>query len=247
MSAEQPIAIREKSGPVPGRWRWSQRWCEVFFAHWRLPVGQLQPLVPAGLELDTWGRDAWLSAVAFRLQNVRLRGLPPLGPFSNFLELNLRTYVRLGGGSAIYFLSIHAGSRLAVRLARWLTPLPYAHARIEYQRRGNAWRFDSYLAADRVRPLFRAEFQEPGRAAPAADGSLDQWLLERYTAYLSDRPGRLHRMVVLHAPWQAFLVDAEVCARGLAASQRLDLTGPPECCHFSPPLQALLWPTEVVR
>jgi uncharacterized protein len=245
MSAEQPVAVCESGSATRNRWRWSQRWREVFFAHWPMPADQLRSLLPARLDLDTWGGKAWVSAVAFRLQRVRLRGLPPLGPCSNFLELNLRTYVRQGSEAAIYFLSIHAGSRLAVRLARWLTPLPYAFARICYEKRGNARQFDCHLPAHPALPLFRAEFREPGEPAPV-DNALDEWLLERYCAYMTDRRGRLHRLVVRHTPWQAFIVGAEVNAERLGAAQRLDLTSPPERCHFSPAMRALLWPTEVV-
>jgi uncharacterized protein len=245
VAAEQPVAVREAGGEAAKGWRWSQCWHNVFFAHWQMQPDQLRPLLPCGLELDTWGEMAWLSAVAFRLQ-VRHRGLPPLGPCSNFLELNLRTYVRRGGEAAIYFLSIHAGSRLAARLARWLTTLPYGFAHIAYEQRGNAWRFDSHLAADPGGPLFRAEFQEPGDGAAAPGDSLDEWLLERYCAYMSDGRGRLHRMVVMHPPWQAAVVGADVSGSGLGAARGLDLKRPPIRCHFALNVEALLWRTEVV-
>src|SRR5439155_4256722 len=127
----------------PQSWRWSQHWRDLIFAHWRVPASTLLPHLTLGLELDTWEGAAWVSAVAFRLEGVRLRGLPPMGPCSNFLELNLRTYVQRRGEPAIYFLRIHAGSRLAVAFARWLTPLPYAFARITYDRSGETHHFHS--------------------------------------------------------------------------------------------------------
>lgn len=65
-----------------------------------------------------------MTIVAFRLARVRRRWLPPLGWLSNFAELNLRTYVLYHGEPAIYFLSIHAGKRIAVQMARRVTPLP---------------------------------------------------------------------------------------------------------------------------
>src|SRR5262249_3186317 len=113
-----PHTDRLPAAPAPpagGRrpWRWSQHWHDLLFAHWQVPAARLRRHLPAGLDLDTWEGTAWVSVVAFRL-GVRLRGLPPLGPGSNFLELNLRTYARLGGEPGVFFLSIHAGSRVAV-------------------------------------------------------------------------------------------------------------------------------------
>jgi uncharacterized protein YqjF (DUF2071 family) len=245
MAAEQPVAVREAGANAVKRWRWSQSWRNVFFAHWPMQPERLRPLLPRGLEPDTWGERAWVSVVAFHLQ-VRHRGLPPLGPCFSFLELNLRTYVRRDGEAAIYFLSIHAGSRLAVRLARWLTPLPYALACITYERCRSAWRFDCRLAAVPAGPLFRAEFQHSGYDASALGDPLDEWLLERYCAYMSDRHGRLHRMVVTHPPWQAAVVGAEVTASRLGALRGLDLQRSPERCHFARSVEALLWRTEVV-
>jgi uncharacterized protein YqjF (DUF2071 family) len=207
----------------------------------------MRPLVPAALEIDTWQGNAWLSAVAFRLQNVRRRGLPSLGRCSNFLELNLRTYVRRRDDAAIYFLSIHAGSRLAVRLARWFTPLPYVFARISYEKRGTAWLFDSHLPADAAKPLLRAEFEEPNMDDDASKGPLDAWLVERYSAYTTDPCGRLHRLVVSHAPWQIFAVQADVNAKELGTGLGLDLLRPLERCQFCPAMSSLVWPSELVE
>src|SRR5437016_4587670 len=122
----------------PGPWRWSQNWRDLFFAHWQVPTCALRPHLPNCLRIDTWQGTAWVSIVAFRL-DVRHRWLPALGLCSNFLELNLRTYVRWRGMPGIYFLSIHADSHIAVALARLLTPLPYARACLSYRHLNQSW------------------------------------------------------------------------------------------------------------
>ena len=125
----------------PRGWLWAQNWHDLFFAQWRVRATALQTHLPADLEAESWDGAAWISVVAFRL-DVRRRWLPALGPALRFVELNLRTYVRHGDQSGIYFLSIHAGSRLGVALARWLTPMPYGFASIWYKRYGKSWRFE---------------------------------------------------------------------------------------------------------
>jgi uncharacterized protein YqjF (DUF2071 family) len=221
-------------------WLWAQNWYDLFFAHWRVPAATLQGHLPADLEVETWEGTAWVSVVAFRL-DVRRRWLPSLGAGMRFVELNLRTYVRHGGDRGIYFLSIHAGTRLAVALARWLTPLPYAFAPIGYERNGAGWRFEcGWPGADR--PLFQADFTPLGPVTAAADSALDAWLLERYRAFTTDRNGRLWGMLARHEPWSIRRVTADVSANNLGMPWGLGLRGPPDVLHFAPSMEARLWP-----
>jgi uncharacterized protein YqjF (DUF2071 family) len=249
--AQETIAspvVRASRDNQPGPWRWSQHWRDLLFTHWRVSKTKLLPHLPAGLEIDTWEDTAWVSAVAFRLEGVRFRGIPYLGPCPSFLELNLRTYVRRRGESAIYFLSIHASARSVVELARWITPLPYAYARITYDRGGEPHHFNSFCRSGRgERPLFQAEFRSVSGCAGAAADPLDTWLLERYRAYVAGKRGRLYRMVVQHAPWRVRKATLKVSAEGLGDGLGLDLGRGPDRWHVSTGVDALVWPFEAVR
>jgi uncharacterized protein YqjF (DUF2071 family) len=224
--------------PEPPSWRWSQQWRDLFFAHWQVREDALRSLLPAGVEPDTWNGSAWVTAVAFRLERVRLRRFPALASLGSFHELNLRTYVRCGGESAIYFFSIHASSRLAVALARWLTPLPYAYVRIDCDRSEHNWHFQT--------PLFRADIELTSEPHHVKDNSLDAWLLERYLALTGGVRGRLYRMAAQHPRWQVQSVRPRVTAAALGEPWQLDLGGPPDLCHFAPGVDALVGPFEVV-
>ena len=106
------------------------RWLDLLFAHWPVPLDVLRPLIPAGLELDTFDGQAWLGVVPFRMEDVGPRFLPaPPGPGA-FPELNVRTYVTRRGRGGVWFLSLDAASRLAVEGARAAFHLPYVHARM---------------------------------------------------------------------------------------------------------------------
>jgi uncharacterized protein YqjF (DUF2071 family) len=237
--APQPLTPRAAPAPPRGPWRWFQSWRDVFFAHWAVPAEALAAHLPAGVDADLWDGSAWVSAVAFHLETVRLRGLPAVGLGSNFLELNLRTYVRCRGEPGIAFLSLHANKRSAIALARWLTPLPYAFARIEYRRHGRAWRFTAAALCD-------AEFAPEGAMTALAADSLDGWLLERYRAFVPDRRGRLRRLAVDHPPWQVGRVSSGVRAGGLGVPWGLDLGRAPDLAHFAPGVPAWLWPFQPV-
>jgi uncharacterized protein YqjF (DUF2071 family) len=245
--ATQPTLVvpvrSETERAEPRTWRWSQDWRDVLFAHWQVPAGKLRPFLPTELEPDTWGGVAWVSAVAFRLERVRLSWFPGFGPVPDFVELNLRTYVRRRGESAIYFLSMHANSRIGVTLGRWFTPLPYAFAPIDYACSNTVCRFHARRRrAQDGALLFRADFAPRSAPQEVDVDSLDCWLLERYCAFLAGRRGKVLRMVARHPRWQAQAVNADVTARALGSPWNIDLARSPDLCHFSPGVHAQIGP-----
>src|ERR687895_1938965 len=81
--------------PLPeSEWVQAQTWDRLLFAHWRVPVSELEPHVPAQLPIDTFDGSAWVGITPFKLNGLRIRGLLPIPYVSSFLELNVRTYVR---------------------------------------------------------------------------------------------------------------------------------------------------------
>ena len=236
---ERRMAPAERLQPA-GPWQWAQTWRNLLFLHWRAPADRLQELVPAQLELDAWDGAAWVSAIAFRLKN-RLRGLPEMPLCSNFLELNLRTYVRYRGEPGVFFLTMHANSAVAVTAARWLTPLPYAFAPMTSQSPDGQWRWQCGPPA---RHLLNGRFRLHGQQILARADSLDEWLLERYRAFVADRRGRLFRMSVEHPPWQVSEVTCDIAAVQTEPSIGITLERSPDQSHYSPGLDALVWPFE---
>src|SRR5688500_5474109 len=109
-------------------WSVFMRWHELLFMHWPVPAAALRPLIPAGLELDTFDGSAWLGVVPFRMSGIRRRLLPPVPGTAAFPELNVRTYVTAGAKPGVWFFSLDAANRLAVRVARWTFHLPYYDA-----------------------------------------------------------------------------------------------------------------------
>lgn len=247
MSSANEILQRtaHRPWPPPQRpWRWSQGWKDLLFCHWAVPAESLRSHVPSCLEIDTKDGSAWVSAVAFHMTGVRPRRLPAMPPVSDFLELNLRSYVRWEDKPGVFFLSIHASKRLAVRVAKWFSPLPYSYARMRWNRQQQEHRF---VCAGELEPIFDARYTTTSQAFAADQGSLDEWLLERYCLYLSDRTGGLISAEVHHEPWSVKKVDVRASSNALGKPFGLDLSSSPDRVHYSPGVEALAWPFEIIK
>src|SRR5439155_9535620 len=112
---------------------WAQDWLDVLFLHWSVPVESIRPRLPTGCEPDERDGEAWVSLVLFRLK-VRPVWLPFVPGFSTLAEVNLRTYIRVGEQTGVYFLSLSATNSWAALIARVTTPLPYRGSRFYYRR-----------------------------------------------------------------------------------------------------------------
>lgn len=222
------------------------RWKDLAFLHWPVDPDALRSLVPAALELETWEGDAWLGITPFEMCDVRPRLVPPLPGVSRFPELNVRTYVSIGGKPGIWFFSLDAGSRLAVRAARFTFGLPYHAAAMGLAREGGEARFDSVRSPPHAgRARFRAVYRPDGPVTPAKEGTLEHWFTERYCLY-SLRGDRLLRGEIHHAPWPLQPAEARVSQNTMTDGLGLALRPTPARMHYAAELHVVAWlPTRV--
>jgi uncharacterized protein YqjF (DUF2071 family) len=212
-------------------------WTDICTIHWRVDATRLATLLPAGVTLDRYDGEAWLSVVPFRMSGIHLRFAPVLPGFASVPEINLRTYVRAGPERGIFFFSLDAASPLMVRAARLGTGLPYRDARMKLSASGTQIRFESERTARDVVPgIFRANYEPCGPPRNAALGSLEAFLHERYRFFLR-RGGRLWSGEVEHEPWLLRSARIEIEANTLGAIANEPLATPPERCYFTSTLR----------
>ena len=184
-----------------------QSWKDLLFLHWRVPVTQVQPHLPQGLKVDSFDGGAWIGIVPFSMRNVRPKLLPCLPGMSNFLELNVRTYVYdKTGVPGVWFFSLDANQQIACGLGRKLFNLNYRMAEIKSEK-GEWIDYRARRKGCSENASFRYRPSGPRRVAKP--GSLDFFLTERYAMYTSSRDGsRMWRGRVHHPPYE--LQDTEV-------------------------------------
>jgi uncharacterized protein YqjF (DUF2071 family) len=222
-----------------------QVWRSLLFIHWPMPVPELRRLVPRQLELDLYDGQAYVSLIPFIVAESRPRGAPRALAM-RFLETNLRTYVRSADDEpGIYFFSLDASSWLAASAARLLYGLPYFESMMSMRTEGGRTEYasrrhgapDAQLDVDWVlgAPL-----------GSAAVGSLDHFLVERYSLYVR-RWGVIYRARVRHRPYPLHGVTVEHLSETLLQAAGLPAPTAPPLYHYSPGVDVEIFWLERVR
>ena len=177
------------------------RWERLLFLHWAWDAQEIQETLPKGLCVDTFDGKGWLAIVPFFMARVHPRGLPCVPWLSDFLELNVRTYVHDGAGlPGVWFYSLVCNQPLAVELARRCFHLNYVHARMDVRldRDGVC----SYSVRRRGSDEATFRYGAAGAKAMAELGSLEFFLAERYVLFSAGSNDRLYAGRVHHVPYK---------------------------------------------
>ena len=226
--------VAHRPWPMPDKpWVMTQTWHDLLFAHWPIDARTLRDKVPAVFDLDLFDGTCWLGIVPFRMTNVAPRGVPSLPWISEFPELNVRTYVRVGDRPGVYFFSLDAASTVAVQTARTLLNLPYYVASMTVTDRAGTIEYGSRRRDSRPAANLSATYKPSGDQRQPARGSLDYFLTERYCLYNRDRSTRPYRLEIHHPPWSLHAADAEFAENTMALAAGIGLPATKPLLHFS--------------
>ncbi|HVF46685.1 MAG TPA: DUF2071 domain-containing protein, partial [Pyrinomonadaceae bacterium] len=193
------VAARRRPEGTPVMY---QSWGSLLFMHWPTSPDVLRPLIPPGLEIDTFEDDAWVAVTPFTLWDVRPTFVPPLPYLSAFHEINVRTYVHCDGVPGVWFFSLDASRLAAVLGARLLYKLPYFDADIEFDPARSPLDYKMKRAGPPP-ASFDAVWEVEGDSTHAVPGSLEFFLVERYCLYTSDE-NDLYRCWIHHEAWPLY-------------------------------------------
>ncbi len=218
-----------------------QEWRQLTFVHWRYEAASIRPLLPPGLEVDTFDGSAWVGLTPF-VAWVRLPHSPRL--FSlRFPETNVRTYVRGPDGKrGVWFFSLDAARRSAVAGARLFYGLPYRLARMDVTPLGRGIRYRSQRVSPDPGPESDIEIQTGDAISPVELTDLHLFLTARWRLYTLLRNGRIGRANVEHPPWP--LVRARVVGvnQTLLAAAGLDEPRAEPMALYSPGVTVRIGP-----
>lgn len=212
-------------------WKFYQEWNNAVFLHWQVDYNELRKHVPAGIEIDLYQGKPWVSLVAFTMENIRPRYLPPFSPVSYFHEINIRTYTRLNSKTGVHFLSMEGSKWLSCKVAKEMSGLPYRHSKME--RREGLFISDNPATDDH----FLIDFSPDKRAAEKS--GLDKWLTERYALH-QDSGKFINEFEVHHIEWPVQDIAIKELKVFYPRFGKL-LSGIPQLQHYSPGVQVLAW------
>jgi len=223
-----------------------QRWHDLLFAHWRVDIGELRPLIPSALEIETFDGSAWIGVVPFYMTGVRMRAAPPVPTAHAFPEINVRTYVHLDGRPGVWFFSLDCPSTLAVIGARVGVHLPYFRATARLEKKGNAVAYLSKRWGIAGEPaVFDGEYQPAGDGVIPAPGTLDHFLTERYSLYAASG-GRLWRDDIMHERWRLQPARARIDRNSMITAAGIHADGDP-LLHYAAFQHVRFWWPQRVR
>ena len=216
-------------------------WENLLFLHWAWDPREIQRTLPPGLSVDPFENKAWLAVVPFFMRRVRPLGFPHLPWISDFLELNVRTYVRDSHGTpGVWFYSLSCHQPLAVISARLLFHLNYVHAKMSAAIGAGTITYRSRRSA---RPPADFSYRPTGVFRPATPGSLEFFLFERYVLFSTDSRGRLFSGQVSHEPYEWAPVQVEQWSFQPAEDDGFASPGrPPDHLAVAKNLQVKAWP-----
>jgi uncharacterized protein YqjF (DUF2071 family) len=194
------------------------------------------------VDLDQFEGSAWIGVVPFWMSGVTLRGLPSVPGLSSFPELNVRTYVRWRDRPGVWFLSLDAANRVAVRVARLLYHLPYVSAQMVVRRNDGVIHYHSRRPSGTT---FEADYEPVGPVELARRGTLEHWLTERYCLY-AIAEGRLQRAEIHHQPWPLQPARAEIHQSDMLRIHGIQVHEPPVSILFSARLAVVVWSPDAV-
>ncbi|NHM32398.1 DUF2071 domain-containing protein [Neobacillus terrae] len=220
-----------RSYPLPETpWIMTQTWENLLFIHWPVSAESLRNLIPEELELETYNGTAWIGIIPFQVNSQRVRKVPEIPLFNEYLELNVRTYIKHNGVKGIFFFSLDASHPLAVLGARILS-LPYKNASMDFEKKEDKVHFESKRVLSTDTPAnFKAVYRPVSPPEESVPDSLEQFLYERYVLFTKGAYEIL-RGDILHEPWEVSKASLEIQENSMSP---VELPSQEPLVHFCP-------------
>lgn len=212
-------------------WMFYQEWNKAIFLHWEVNADEIQTLLPRGLKVDVINGKAWVSLVAFDMNNIKARYLPKLPRISDFQEINIRTYVVCNGKPSVYFLSMEANNKMSCKLLEKVSKFPYRYS--EMNRSNHSYQSNNV----NLNESFSIDYELDGKSV--SKDETDLWLTERYAVF-QDHRNAMIEYDVHHLEWP---MQNIICKAIKVNYSRFGtfINDKPDRIHYSKGVRVLTW------
>jgi uncharacterized protein len=231
--------------PIPeSPWIMEQTWDDLLFAHWKIPQEILRRRIPQSLELDTYQGEAYIAVTPFKMRNVKFRLLPPIPTATDFLEVNVRTYVKREGKPGIYFFSLDASSTLSTIGARLGTNLPYHRADMSVTEADGKFNYTSHRRDEPAE--LEVSYQPVTDVFESKPGSHEEFLTERYCLYQEIIGKKLIEIDIHHVKWPLQAAEALFAKNTITRPSGILLPDEKPLLHYSRSVKVAIWPVKII-
>ena len=183
-------------------------WRDLVLLSYEADPGVLARYLPRGVELDTWEGKHLISIVGLQFRDTRVLGVP-LPLYRSYPQVNLRFYVRRRAEEqwrrGVVFIKQIVPHQLIAMVARLAYQEKFAFAPVRHSVEsvpdsGNVRRV-SYQWSSR-QEWNRMSVSVSGEPELSGEGSLQEYIAERYYGYNQQRNGSTLEYRVAHPRWR---------------------------------------------
>lgn len=185
----------------------SARWHDLLLLNYAVPDALLVSRLAPGLELDRHDGSAWVSLVAFDFLGTRVLGVPWPG-YTDFVEINLRFYVRQGERRGVSFVREIVPKRLVAWIARALYNEPYVYAPVTSDGKRVAGRFEKSFNLDWRGKAQILSVRASDTAWRPSSESVEHFFKEHEWGFGRSRSGDLVTYRVEHPHWDVYPIES---------------------------------------
>lgn len=181
------------------------RWENLIMANYAVPPAVLKPYIPAGVELDLFKGEAFVSLVGFMFKNTRLFGIPI--PFmGSFEEINLRFYVKRMEQGKIRRGVVFINETVPYKPVAWLANTLYKehYTAIPTRHRISGHGDEKHIQYEwKVKDIWnQIQVNAPCQTLEMQSGSHEEFIFEHYYGYTRIGEDHTQEYEVKHPRWR---------------------------------------------
>jgi uncharacterized protein len=178
------------------------QWADLLMLNYQVAPELLKKYVPHGTRLDSFEGRTYMTLVGFWFRETELFGTLPIPFHRNFLEVNLRFYVRRSTGSeerrGVVFIAEIVPKRMIALIARMFYGENYLCRPMRNNRRDSMVEYE-WKNKNSCCTLSARVSEAP--AYPVQD-SFEQFITEHYWGYSAQRNDECLEYQVTHPVWK---------------------------------------------
>ena len=179
-------------------------WTNLVMLNYEVPLKAFQHLIPFGTEADSFDGKYYFSIVIFDFEKTKIMGMP-IPYFGNFVELNLRFYVKRIEDNqvkrGVCFVKEYVPHAIVAFIAQSLYQENYYKLPLSNKHQANKLAF-------KVSDLDYLQLEYEDQQTDLEKGSLDEFILEHYWGYTAHDNLKTLEYAVQHPKWRINKITA---------------------------------------